>query len=44
MNVTDDFFWELVNQVEDRAFDPALLLPMLRSLKVGDSGGWGLPA
>jgi hypothetical protein len=44
MNVTDDFFWELVNQVEDRAFDPALLLPMLRSLKVGDPGGWGLPA
>jgi hypothetical protein len=34
MSVTDDFFWELANQIEDRTFDPALLLPVLRSLKV----------
>lgn len=34
MSVTDEFFWELANQVEDRTFDPALLLPVLRSLKV----------
>ncbi len=33
-SVTDDTFWVLADQMQERVFDPALLLPMLRAMKV----------